>query len=217
MCSQYVGPIDIAIKAICKNYTFSELYEIAALCNVLQCNIRSVYPKIDFQQYMATWDNVFTPVSPIITNCNIVIMWSHALNEKDAREANNGTWSPNHFVPLIPQAIHNDSNSGNQSTSLPVTPEKNTFKNNTVSQIRTPVFQSSSSRRLRTEDNIGNNFNRPIIADSMDKEKNAKKEQRQNLLEKKREQSGSSRMKETEKQRQIRLEKDRERNRSRRM
>ncbi|CAF3678050.1 unnamed protein product [Rotaria sp. Silwood1] len=113
MYSQYVGPIDIAIKAFCKNYTFSELYEIAALCNVLQCNIRSVYPKIDFQQYMAIWDNVFTPVSPIIANCNIVIMWSYALNEKDAREANNGTWSPNHFVPLISQAIHNDSNNGN--------------------------------------------------------------------------------------------------------
>ncbi|CAF3989736.1 unnamed protein product [Rotaria sp. Silwood1] len=143
MYSQHVGPIDNAIKAICKNYTFSELYEIAALCNVLQCDIRSVYPKSDFQQYMTTWDNVFTPVSPIIANCNIVIMWSHALNEKDAREANNGTWRPNHFVRLISPAIHNDSINGNQSTSLPVTPEKNTFKNNTVSQIRTPVFQSS--------------------------------------------------------------------------
>ncbi|CAF3848636.1 unnamed protein product [Rotaria sp. Silwood1] len=217
MYSKYVGSVNIAIKAICKNYTFSELYEIAALCNILQCNIRSVYPKIDFQQYMAICDNVFTPVLPIIANCNIVIMWSNASNEKDAREANNGTWSPNHFVPLIPPAIHNDSNNGNQSTSLPVTPEKNTFKNNTVSQIRTPVFQSSPSRRLRTEDNIGNNFTQPIIADSTDKEKNDKKEQRQNRLEKKREQSGSSRMNETEKQQQIRLEKDRERSRSRRM
>ncbi|CAF3989722.1 unnamed protein product [Rotaria sp. Silwood1] len=51
----------------------------------------------------------------------------------------------------------------------------------------------------------------------MDKEKNDKKEQRQNRLEKKREQSGSSRINETEKQRQIRLENDRERSRSRRM
>ncbi|CAF4777431.1 unnamed protein product, partial [Rotaria sp. Silwood2] len=119
MYSQYVGPVDIAIKAICKNYTFSELYEIAALCNVLQCNIRSVYPKIDFQQYMAVWDNVFTPVSPIIANCNIVIiviMWSNVLNEKNAREANNGTWSPNHFVPLMPVDTQNDSNNHDQST-----------------------------------------------------------------------------------------------------
>jgi hypothetical protein len=120
MYSQYVGPINIAIKAICKDYTFSELYEIAALCNVLQCNIRSVYPKIDFQYYMAILDNVFTPVPPIIANCNIAILWSHALNEKDARETNNGTWSPNHFVPLISPGIHNDSNNGNQSMSLTV-------------------------------------------------------------------------------------------------
>jgi hypothetical protein len=120
MYSQYIGPIDIAIKAICKNYTFSELYEIAALCNVLQCNIRSIYPKIDFQQYMAIWDNVFTPIPPIIANCDIAIMWSHVFNEKDARETNNGTWSPNHFVPLISQSICNNSNSGTQSTSLAV-------------------------------------------------------------------------------------------------
>ncbi|CAF2657391.1 unnamed protein product [Rotaria sp. Silwood2] len=209
MYSQYVGPVDIAIKAICKNYTFSELYEIAALCNVLRCNIRSVYPKIDFQQYVAVWDNVFTPVSSIIPNCNIVIMWSNALNEKNARETNNGTWSPNHFVPLILTGIHNDSNNGDQSTSLAV--------NNTVSQIRIPEFQSSPSRRFRSEDSVENNFTQPIISDAIDKEKNNKNEQRQNRLEKKREESRSRRMNETEEQRQIRLDKDRERNRSRRM
>ncbi|CAF3989705.1 unnamed protein product [Rotaria sp. Silwood1] len=149
---------------------------------------------------MAICDNCFTPVSPIIANCNIVIMWSHTLNEENAREANNGTWSPNHFVPLISLDIHNDSNNGNQSTSLAATPEKRTFKNNTVSQIRMPEFQSSPSRRLRSEDNIENNFTQPIISDSMNKEKNDKKEQHQNRLEKKREQSESSRMNETEEQ-----------------
>jgi hypothetical protein len=120
MYSHYVGPVDVAIKAICKNYTFSELYEIAALCNVLQCNIQSVYPKIDFQHYMAILDNVFTPVLPIIANCNIAILWSHALNEKDARETNNGTWSPNHFVPLMSPHILNELNNTNQSASLAV-------------------------------------------------------------------------------------------------
>jgi hypothetical protein len=69
---------------------------------------------------MAILDNVFTPVSPIVANCNIGILWSHGLNEKDAREANNGIWSPNHFVPLISPGIHNDSNNGNQSTSITV-------------------------------------------------------------------------------------------------
>ena len=72
--SQCVGPIDIAIKSICKRHTFSELYEIAALCNALQCNIRSVYPKLNFQRCMILWNNVFTPVSPVITNYRMAIL-----------------------------------------------------------------------------------------------------------------------------------------------
>ncbi|CAF3586456.1 unnamed protein product [Rotaria sp. Silwood1] len=71
MYSQFVGPIDIAIEAICKNYTFSELYETAPLCSVLRCNIRSIYPQIDFQQYMTIWDNVITPAPPIIASYDI--------------------------------------------------------------------------------------------------------------------------------------------------
>ena len=89
--SQYIGPIDIAVKSICKNHTFSELYEIAALCNVLQCNIRSVYPKLDFQHYMALWNCVFTPVPPVIADYSIAILWSHVQNENDARATNNST------------------------------------------------------------------------------------------------------------------------------
>ncbi|CAF1510921.1 unnamed protein product, partial [Rotaria sp. Silwood1] len=215
--SQYVGPTDIAIKAICKNYMFSELYEIAALCNVLQCNIRSVYPKIDFHHYMAIWDNLFTPIPPVHSNCNIAILWSNVLNEKDVRETHNGMWRPNHFVPLMSLPIRNELNNTSQSALLVVTPEKKTFKNNTVTQIRTPRFQSSPSRRLRSEDNIGNDFTQPYISGSMQKEKNDKEERRQIQLQKKMERSRSSRMNETEEQRQIRLQKERERSRSSRM
>ena len=117
MYSQYVGPIDIAIKAICKNSTFSELYEIAALCSVLRCNIRSIYPKIDFQQYMAILDNVFAPAPPIIANFDLAILWSHVLNEKEARETNNGAWSPNHFVPVVSANISHQFNNTNESSS----------------------------------------------------------------------------------------------------
>ncbi|CAF4239766.1 unnamed protein product [Rotaria sp. Silwood2] len=211
--SQYVGPTDIAVKAICKNYMFSELYEIAALCNVLQCNIRSVYPKIDFHHYMAIWDNLFTPIPPVNSNCNIAILWSNVLNEKDVRETHNGMWRPNHFVPLMSLPIRNEFNNTSQSALLVV----KTFKNNTVTQIRTPRFQSSPSRRLRSEDNIGNDFTQSFISGSMQKEKNDKEERRQIQLQKKRERSRSSRMNETEEQRQIRLEKERERSRSSRM
>ena len=37
MCSLFVGSVSFAIKIICKNYTFSELYEISALCSILRC------------------------------------------------------------------------------------------------------------------------------------------------------------------------------------
>ncbi|CAF4308423.1 unnamed protein product [Rotaria sp. Silwood2] len=217
MYSQYLGPTDIAIKAICKNYTFSELYEIAAQCNVLQCNIRSVYPKIDFHHYMVIWDNLFTPIPPVSSNCNMVILWSNALNEKDAREMHNGTWRPNLFVPLMLPPIRNKFNNASQSASLVVTPEKKTFKNNTVTQIRVPEFQSSPSRRLRSGDNVGNDSVQSNISDSIQKEKNNKEERRQIQLKKKREWSRSSRMNEREEQRQIRLQKDRERSRSSRI
>ena len=116
MYSQYVGPVHIAIRSVCKNYTFSELYEIAALCNILQCNIRSVYPKIDFQSHMALWDSVFTPVLPTIANCTIMILWSSGVAENDVRTLNNGTWSPNHFVPLLLPDMNDQSDHNGRPT-----------------------------------------------------------------------------------------------------
>ena len=118
--SQFVGPLNIAIQAICKTHMFSELYEIGALCSVLGCNIRSIYPNIDFRDDMVVLNNIFTPLPPIITNCEITILWSHARNEKDAREANHGTWSPNHFVPLMSPAMHYAFDGNNQSMSTAV-------------------------------------------------------------------------------------------------
>lgn len=69
---------------------------------------------------MSILDSVFAPIPPIISNCKITILWSNALNEKDARKTNNGIWSPNHFVPLISTGTHNDPSNESQSTSLAV-------------------------------------------------------------------------------------------------
>ncbi|CAF1566853.1 unnamed protein product, partial [Adineta steineri] len=101
MYAHVVGPIDIAIKGVCKNFTYSELYEICALCTVLGCNIRSVYPKIDFHPDMAVMNNIFTPAPSVTANYEITILWSHAWDEMHARAVNNNVWSPNHFVPLM--------------------------------------------------------------------------------------------------------------------
>jgi hypothetical protein len=118
MYSQYAGTTDEAIKAICKNHTYSELFEIVALSNILRCNIRSVYPRIDFHDSKAILDNVFSPIPPNIANCNISIFWSSCLNEQDTRMHYNGTWSPNHFVPLLSPSALNEFDNTNQ-TRLP--------------------------------------------------------------------------------------------------
>lgn len=43
-----VGPLQERWKDIAKNYSYSDLYELVSLCNVLGCNIRSLYPRIDY-------------------------------------------------------------------------------------------------------------------------------------------------------------------------
>lgn len=118
MYSQIVGPVDVYIKAICKNGTYSEFYEVAALCSVLGYNIRSVCPKISHQAAMPLLNSVLTPASHIVANGEIAILWSNVCNERDAQEANNGSWSPNHFVPLLSAAMDYESEDSVQSTSL---------------------------------------------------------------------------------------------------
>ena len=116
--SPIVGPIDIAIQAVCKDHTFSELYEIGALCNVLKCNIRSIYPKIDVRDHTAIANNIFMPRPPIVTDCEITVLWSNTSNEKQARIANNSTWSPNHFVPLMSPFAQRQFDNNNQSSPV---------------------------------------------------------------------------------------------------
>ena len=81
-----------------------------------------------------------------------------------------------------------------------------------------PEFQSSPSRRMRTDNNIQNDFIEPdlsIIVQNMDMDTDEKR-RHQIQLEKKRQRSRSSRLNETEEDRLIRLEKEKERIRSNR-
>jgi hypothetical protein len=114
MYADVIGPFDEAIKAVCKNNTFSELYEICALCTVLGCNIKSVYPEIDFRNDMAIMNNVFAPVSSVIARTEIKILWSSVWSEINVRTVNNNRWSPNHFVPLMSSNIRPESDRSNE-------------------------------------------------------------------------------------------------------
>lgn len=105
------GPFDETIQRMCRDSTYSELHELDALSNVLKCKLRSVYPRIDVRDEIAVFNRTFVPMTPVITDCEIRILWSHVQREEEARAASNSTWSPNHFVPLmLPPAQHEFGN-----------------------------------------------------------------------------------------------------------
>ena len=113
-----IGPIDIALESVCEMDSRSELYEVAALCNVRKCNIRSVFPNFSTVHDLEAFNSVLTPATSIITNCNIALLWCNTYNEREVTAANNGNWSPNHFVPLLLANNQNELNYSNQSKSI---------------------------------------------------------------------------------------------------
>ena len=96
-----VGPLIETIKNITRDFSFSELYEIAALSNVLKCNIRSIYPRIDYRSDLDIFNSTFEHAPYNSSATTIFIFWTNTQNEIYARRSNAGNWTPNHFVPLL--------------------------------------------------------------------------------------------------------------------
>ncbi|CAF1614641.1 unnamed protein product [Rotaria sp. Silwood1] len=113
-----VGPLQERWKDIAKNYSYSDLYELVSLCNVLGCNIRSLYPRIDYHSYFDIYNCTFSPNVP--TDNVITILWCHTKVEAEARLYTKGNWLPNHFVPvvLLPPDATTQSNNQTSSTAL---------------------------------------------------------------------------------------------------
>ena len=104
--SNYVGPFDEALRETCNNNKFCELYELVALASVLQCEVQSVYPYIDYRAEMKIMNAVYKPVeTSVSSNRRVVIFWSSTEDEISTRvhPGNGGIWNPNHFVPLLQQ------------------------------------------------------------------------------------------------------------------
>ena len=104
--SKYVGPFNEALRRICNNYSFAELYELAALASVLHCEIQSVYPYIDYRAEMKIMNAIYRSVDlSVPSNGKLIIFWCSTEDEVStrARQGNCGIWSPNHFVPLLQQ------------------------------------------------------------------------------------------------------------------
>lgn len=103
-CSAIVGPSKEAIRRTCNDNEFAELYEIVALATVLNCEVQSVYPYIDYRAEMKCMNAVYKPLGTVgLTNTRLVIFWTSSEDEITTRIRPNsgGLWSPNHFVPLI--------------------------------------------------------------------------------------------------------------------
>ncbi len=104
LCSNLVRSFNEAIRRTCNNNIFSELYEVVALASVLQCEVQSVYPYIDYRAEMKSMNAVYKPVEPSnVHNVRVVIFWTNCEDEISTKThpGGSGLWSPNHFVPLI--------------------------------------------------------------------------------------------------------------------
>lgn len=99
--SHLVGPLNEVIKNIVRKNSFSELYEVAAMSSVLKCNIRSIYPNIDYRPDLNIMNSTFEHAQTSTSSNTICIFWTHTASESYVRRINAGNWSPNHFVPLL--------------------------------------------------------------------------------------------------------------------
>lgn len=117
--AQIVGPVNGIIRSVARNFSFSELYEIVALSNVLKCNIRSIYPRIDFRSDLNIMNTTFEPTQSSSKSEIIHIFWTHTKNETYVRSSNAGHWTPNHFVPLLLSSDYSQTeNDWTQSKSV---------------------------------------------------------------------------------------------------
>ena len=118
LCSGFIGPFNEALRRVCNNYQFCELYELIALASVLQCEIQSVYPYIDYRAEMETMNSLFKPVDTNTpNNVKVVIFWTRSEDEtlRTTGSDSDSIWNPNHFVPLIQTDRNNRTPSPEQA------------------------------------------------------------------------------------------------------
>ena len=102
--SNLIVPLENAICRACNNDEFSELYEIAALASVVQCEIHSIYPYIDYRAEMKIINSPYKPVlASMPVRGRVFIFWTNTMDELSAKACprSGGVWSPNHFAPLV--------------------------------------------------------------------------------------------------------------------
>ena len=96
---RYRESFEAGILNTIKPCEFSNMWHIFALCNVIGCSIKSVYPCVTGSLIDRCYMNIC--IQPVNKRCSstAVVMWTNTILT-DLRG-----WFPNHFVPLIPEAL----------------------------------------------------------------------------------------------------------------
>ncbi|XP_060555894.1 variable charge X-linked protein 3B-like [Ruditapes philippinarum] len=86
------------VLSLCHSGSYMGIWQVAALSNILQTDVVSVYPRYGGQTVRSDLNRTFVPFQKAELNKNkVYIMWSNlqgnGLPEKE--------WHPNHFVTLI--------------------------------------------------------------------------------------------------------------------
>lgn len=103
-CSLSIDSFHEALRRTCHNTQFCQLYELVALTNVIQYEIQSVYPYIDYRAQMKVMNCIYRPTVQMSSNIKrVFIFWTNTKDELTvkAHPDHDGIWSPNHFVPLV--------------------------------------------------------------------------------------------------------------------
>lgn len=88
---------DVGVLNTIKSGSYSSMRHVYALGNVVGCPISSLYPMVVASLIDRQYMNVTITPTVQQSTSEVVILWTHTSN------TNLKGWSPNHFVPLVPE------------------------------------------------------------------------------------------------------------------
>ena len=91
------NPYDVGVLKTIKSGNYSNMWHMYALSNVIGCPISSLYPMVVASLIDRQYMNVTITPTVQQSTSEVVILWTHISN------TNLKGWSPNHFVPLVPE------------------------------------------------------------------------------------------------------------------
>ena len=94
---------DVGVLKTIKSGNYSNMWHMYALSNLIGCPISSLYPMVVTSLIDRQYMNVTITPTVQQSTSEVVILWTHISN------TNLKGWSPNHFVPLVPETSNTAS------------------------------------------------------------------------------------------------------------